>query len=1122
MKFYRWYGLLLLSCWFLHVSANSKPREKKGTGHPYATHSILSSGTWYKLAVTQQGIYKIDLPLLNSMGITASSLKNAGIRLYGTGGQMLPEDNSSPRPDDLPEVALLPGDDYLLFYAPGPHSWSYQGGMYSHTFNLYSDTAWYFLTVNPGAAGKTITMDNSEPAAGVTVNTFDYHNFYETDSLNLLQSGKEWWGTLFNNLQTSRSISFTLPAPPTGLKVSARVAARSSGNSSFSVLVNGTGAGTLNLDPVTGNIFEAFATTANGTFTTGPVNSTNIPVSLSFSPGAGDAQGWLGYLELQARCPLQLPAGEPLFFRDGTTVANGQTALYQLSGNAGMVWDITDPNTPVQLKTHTITGGLAFSRNCSSLHEYVAMNSNGLLSPRYAGTVANQDLHGISGANMLIITTTALSGSASRLAAWHESRDGLSVQVVTVDQIYNEFGSGSANPTAVKDFIKMCYDKGGLKSVLLFGDASYDYKHRIPNNTNLVPTWQSAISTDPLNAYPSDDFFGFLEDGADINNSGLQNLLNVGVGRLPVQNEAQADAVVDKIIHYGQPSAFGAWQQHITFVADDGDDNLHLQDAESMSEIAAQQWPAGRINKIYIDAWPKVSDAGGSRSPAVNDAIAEDIFNGTLIWNYTGHGNYSRLAEEVIMDQTSLNTWKNGSKLPLFITATCDFAAFDNPTYTSLGEQVLLQADGGGIALMTTTRDVFAASNKVLNANFLQSLLTMEPDGRMPTLGQAAMGGKNLTYASSSDVANNRKFQLLGDPALTLAFPRDKILTDSLQGNSLQALGTYTLYGHIAGAGGQPLDGYNGTVYTTVYDKPIQLFTRGNDAGSTPAPFYLQQNILYKGQQSVQNGKFTCTFVVPADISYQSGAGSISYYASDGTTAAGGVDPGVQVGGTYPDAGTDNQGPQIKAYLDNTSFRDGDMTGENPVLLLHLQDEHGINTTGYGIGHDLVATLDNNVNQYYILNNFFVADLNSYQTGTVAFPLYGLSGGKHTLNVKAWDTYNNSDTTLLHFKVVHSSELSIENVSCFPNPFHDQTSFSFVNNQEGQQLDLTIKIFTMNGKQIKIIRNTINASGGRYLGANWDGTSDAGSKMPPGIYIYSIMVKESGKISVLGGKVILL
>jgi hypothetical protein len=1099
---------------------------KDGRGGPYAAHSVLAAGNWYKLAVTKEGIYKIDKTLLARMGISTGI---ASIRLYGTGGRMLAESNAVVRYDDLPEIALKEEGDDLLFYAPGPHSWQYQTGNFIHTNHLYADTAWYFVLAG-STAGKRIAQDNTTPASNVTVNTFDYHAFYENDSINFLNSGKQWWGTVFNSARPLRNIDFTLPVTPASLKLGVRVAARSTGNSLFAVSANGTNTGTLNLPAISGNIFEAFAAVATSYFTPTPTGKT-VPVSLQFTPGNNGAQGWLDYITLQARCPLLQPAAEPLFFRDAASVKAGQTALFTLenAGSQTIIWDVTDPLQPVEIKTRLTGSSLSFSRDCASLHEYVALGGQGYLQPVAGGAVANQDLHAISGTDMLIITTPALQTAANRLAAWHHSHDGLKTTVVMVADIYNEFASGTPDPVAIRDFVKMCYDRGGLQYLLLFGDASYDYKNRIPNNTNLVPTWQSTISTDPIYAYPSDDFFGFLDDVADINDNSRPNLLNIAIGRLPVQKASEADIVVNKIIGYNVPGNFGRWQQHITFVADDVDDNLHLQDAESMSAIVASQWPAGKVNKIYLDAYPKMADAGGSRYPAVNTAIAEDIYAGTLIWNYTGHGSYSRLAEEVILEESSLSTWKNGGKLPLFITATCDFAPFDNPAYTSLGEKVLLQENGGGIALMTTTRAVFSASNKVMNANYLQKLLTPAADGRMPTLGQAGMQAKNLTYSTYADIPNNRKFQLLGDPALTLAFPQYHVVTDSINGqvpgvvsDTLKAMGQYTIKGHVEDEQGNRQEDYNGTLSTTLYDKPVLQYTRGNDKGSSRTGFYQEQHVLYRGQQTIQHGQFSCTFVVPADIDYLSGAGAISFYGANSTVSAGGSFSGIQIGGTADNIERDEHGPVIKAYLDNVYFRNGGMTGENPVLLVHLQDGQGINTSGYGIGHDLVATLDNDPNQYYILNNFFEAVTDSYQEGMVRFPMYGVAEGAHTLTIKAWDTHNNSGTATLQFRVVKSAQLITGVASCYPNPFHEQTTFTFEHNQQDQNLDVTIKIFTVMGQQIKTIHHAIIHSGSRYVGAPWNGTNDSGASMSPGVYIYSILITANGKTKILGGKVILL
>ncbi|KAA2245572.1 type IX secretion system sortase PorU [Chitinophaga agrisoli] len=1110
----------------------------------YAPHSVLASGTWYKLAITQPGIYKITVSQLNDMGINTQALAAGAVRLFGRGGQPLPEDNSISRPDDLPQIALqaadggdglLNGDDYLLFYAPGPHSWTYAAATrtYTHQYNIYSDTAWYFLNI--GQNGLRIATDNAPPPTPTAdINAFDYRAFYEKDSVNLVNSGKQWWGPVFSNAPggtLSGSVNFNLPSAPSGaVQLRARAAARSSG-SNFNISVNQTAAGSLYLLPVSGNIFEAFATAAIGNYTVNNIASPQVQVNLQYSGGNGD-QGWLDYLELQARCALALPAQEPLFFRDGASVAPGAVGRFTIdnTGAATQVWDITVAGAPVNIPAQHSGTRLQFVRPAATLREYVAFNPAQLPQPAYTGQVANQDLHAATAADMIIITTPALQSAAARLAAYHTAHDQLQVTVALTQQIYNEFAAGSPDPTAIRDFVKMYYDKAGgagPRYLLLFGDASYDYRNRVPNNTNLVPTWQSDASLDFINAYPSDDFYGFLDDGENITDISARNLLDLGIGRLPAQTPAQAQQVVDKIIGYHNPANFGAWRNRFTFVADDGDDNLHLQDAEAVSDTAGVTWPQGIIDKIYLDAYPKESGAGGARYPQVNSEIQRQMNNGNLVWNYTGHGSYSRLAEEVVVDNTSIQGWDNAQRLPLMITATCDFAPFDNPGYTSLGEQLLLQAAGGAIGLMTTTRAVFAYSNRVMNTNYFSTAFTPLAGGRMPSLGEAAMLAKNLTYNNLSDVANNRKFQLLGDPALTLAFPRYRVVTDTINGkdvkltaDTLKALGRYTVSGHIADEQGAPLHDFNGTLEVTVYDKPLTQRTRGNDAGSEPASYSLQQQVLFRGQQSVRNGRFSVTFVVPKDIDYKPGAGKISYYAASEDADAGGYFDGYQVGGTAANPPLDTTGPQIQAFMDTELFRNGGPTGTDPVLLVNLRDSSGINTSGYGIGHDMVAVLDT-ASQYFILNDFYTAALDDYRKGSIRFPFYNLAEGPHTLYIKAWDTYNNSSTATLQFVVTGSSTLDIPEVGNYPNPFHDQTRFFFTHNQQGEELQVTLQVFTVTGQLVKTKQETIKASGNRYDGMLWDGAAGSGAKVPPGIYIYRLTVSTKQKTKISGGKLIL-
>lgn len=1082
----------------------------------YADKSILSTGSWYKLAVKEAGIYKIDAAMLGTMGI--SNAPSANIRLYGNGGRMLHEDNASPRPDDLTENAifisdggdgLLNGSDYLLFYAPGPHTWQKTTEGYQHTYNLYTDSACYFLNISPG--GLRIQTDNQPLTPNTTVNSYDFRAFYEKDLYNILSSGKNWVGEEMNTSVPDRNYSFTLPAGLTDTYIRFRGIARSTGSSRFDVTVN---ASTQSFfpSPVSGNIFEEYATIANGWFAV--TNPAAITIKYT---GTGSSRGWLDFLEVQGRAPLTMPAQGALLFRDAPSTGRIANFTVANANAQTQIWNVTDAFRPRILHT-TLTGNsLQFNADCTTLQEFAAFTPAGLPAPQYIGPVANQNLHGSGAADMLIITGKGLEAEAARLAAFHSDQR---VQVIPVDAIYNEFASGNADPTAIRDCIKMYRDKHGLRYVLLFGRASFDYKNRLPNNTNLVPTWESESSFHGITSYMSDDYFGFLDDGDNIGNNGQINLLDVAIGRIPVRNAAEAKVVVDKIIHYQTPQTFGAWRNEMTFVADDEDGNLHLDDAETISRIIEQEQPEYNVGKIYLDAFPQVASSGGSRYPAVNEAINNRINSGTLVWNYTGHGSSSRLAEEAVLDENSLAAWKNADHLPLIVTATCDFAPFDNPVFNSLGEQLVMMPQGGAIGLMTTTRAVFAASNLVLNANYFR--LAFQPG---TTLGEGAMRAKNDTYAGQGDVINNRKFHLLGDPALPLAYPQLRVYTDSINGlpltgtDTLKALGKYTIKGSVRNSAGAVQENYNGTIMTTVFDKPGGRNTRGNDPGSNAIIYRQQDRVLFKGTQQVMQGRFSCTFVVPKDILQTAGNGKISYYTQNETVDGGGAYHQLAVNGTA-DAPADNEGPEIKAWMNDLNFREGGITSEDPVLLVHLADENGINATGNGIGHDITAILDDS-SRFYNMNAYFTATQDEYKEGSIRFPLAGLSAGEHTLTIRAWDTYNNSSTIRIKFRVVPKATLAVENLYNYPNPFRSGTYFVFTHNQQDVDLDVVIRIFTRAGELVRTIRSTIIPRNGRYDGVPWDGTSGSGAKLNPGVYFYQVTVTDKmSKEKVFGGKAI--
>jgi len=1116
----------------------------------YAANSVLSTGNWFKIGVKQEGIYKIDIPFLNSLGINTANLPSASIRLFGNGGGMLDENNAVARQDDLFENAIevvdggdgiLNGNDYFLFYAAGPNHWIKDSinQRFSHQKNLYSDTSYYYISV--GGTGKRIQTKTISSATNISVSSFNERYFYENDLINLLNSGKEWYGEEFSSINgntNSRSftVDFTGLMASQPLVLSTRLVGRSvAAASSFAVSVNNQAVQTVSIPAVSGYFLDAYA---NAVAQQNIFSAMQPPliVQFNFNAGVSGAQGWLDWFELHGRKTLAMNNQSQIFFRDWSSVANNTIAAFNINNTtaATEVWEITNPLQPEKMNASFINNQTVFKNDAARLREYTAFNNANFLAPILIGKVDNQNLHQSTKADLIIITHPSLLSEANRLAAFHVQHDGYAVQVATTDKIFNEFSSGIPDPTALRDFVKMYYDKAGTDStlhpkyLLLFGAASYDYKNRINNNTNLVASYETANSTDPLTTHVSDDFFGLLDDGDDVNAISPPGLLDIGIGRLPARNLKEAKTMVDKIIHYNAASSLGPWRNQMIFTADDKDADLHLNDAEFISGDATAANPLFNQSKIYLDAYKMVSGSGGSRYPDVNAAIVNQVFDGSLIFNYTGHGGYQQLSASAVLTNTELQQFNNPNKLPLFITATCDFAPFDDPSKNSLGGSLLYDDSIGAIALMTTTRVVFAASNRVLNDNYLKIALQPDANGKYLSLGEAVKRTKNYTYQTSGDVYNNRKFVLLGDPAMKLAYPEWKLQLTTINGqnisgnDTLKALNKFVFAGKLTDAAGNFKNDFNGTLSTIVYDKAQMVSTLGNDPASPVTQFSTQTNVLYKGVSTVQNGLFNFTFIVPKDISYQTGRGRLSLYADNGIQDANGMSNSFFIGGAGSIISADTAGPVIHPFMNDTNFKNGGLTDENPLLLIQLFDSSGINTVGTGIGHDITAVVDGDEKNSIVLNSFYSAVADSYQQGQVLYQLSNLAEGKHSIKIKAWDVADNSGTAVIEFTVVKKNKLQIQNLFNYPNPFQNNTTFSFEHNQPGIDLNVTIDIFSMNGLRVDQIKKGLNSSGNRVVSIQWNGCSENGRKMQGAMYIYRIIVTSINGVATATQKLILL
>jgi len=1094
------------------------------------TESVLNSGNWVRIGVTSTGIHKLSATQLQGLGLS-SGIDPRTIKLYGNGGAALPERNNVYYPDDLIENAIyIEGEndgiindgDFLLFYAEGSISWDYDASnqVFRHNKNLYSDTAWYFVTISPGFGKRIENQAQSTNNVASVVTTFSDYAVIENDEENFIKSGRKWYGNRMESGVNSHSFNLSFPNCTAGPhKLTSVLASRSSSSTNFSITANGQSF----IQVINGlnsfDYLDAFARENQTTFdVSGNLSSLNINVSRP----SGSGSAWIDYLRVNVTRNL-IMSGNQTAFRNPFVVEAGRAVEYQLSNSNSntFIWEITNPYD-IKRQLADLNGStLVFRANVDSLREFVAFQRDAnFATPVAVKPVTNQNLHGLAQVDLVIVVPPFLSSYANQLADLHRTYDNMSVAVVSPQQIYNEFSSGSQDISAIRNFMRMFYERAQSpaelpKHLLLFGDGSYDYKYRLNNNTNLIPTYQSVESINPIGSFCSDDFFGFLDptEGANIQSVGA-GLMDIGVGRFPISTAAEADGIVKKIAHYmTSEDCMKDWRNLITFVTDDEDSNTHLNQAENVSEIIHENYPVYNIDKIYLDAFQQQTGAGGQRYPEVNTAINNRIERGTLMINYAGHGGEESLALERVITIDEIQNWESIDNLTLFMTATCEFSRFDNPDFTSAGEYAINSPIGGAIGLFTTLRLTFSSSNEALNRNVMNVIFTEEgEDNENLRLGEILRRGKNATGSSF----NNRSFALLGDPALRLAFPRWDVYTTKINGNpvgtvndTIGALDLVTIEGIVTDHDNNILENFNGVVTPTVFDKPATYYTLGNDPGSFVAPFQMQRNVIFRGPATVTNGKFSFSFVVPQDIQFSYGLGKISYYAKKNNSLedAHGYTDEVIIGGFSDNPTTDDEGPSIKLYMNNTQFVDGGITDENPVFLAYCEDDIGINTVGTGIGHDITAILDGNTSNPIVLNDFFEAELDNFRKGVVTYPFRNLAEGEHTIVFKVWDVANNSATASIRFVVKKAEDISLAHVLNYPNPFTTHTEFYFEHNQPGVPVDVDIQIFTISGKVVTTLQATQMSNGYRSEPIVWNGLDEFGDRLGRGVYVYKLKVR---------------
>lgn len=1024
--------------------------------HVYAAYSMLQSGHWVKVRVSETGICRMTYDELADAG-----LKPADVRVYGYGGEMLSQNFQKRKIDDLPCVPIymekgsdgvFNSGDYILFYAAANFSWQYNGTRFAHTRNPYSDYGYYFLSDDAGEQKLLETRAAIDGTGATEVKTYWNYMLHEEDRVNLLDAsngivggGREFYG---ENISPGTTQSFAFPmenvVAGSEMRCVVDVATTLSSITTQYVVQIGSAQQVISVNGISPSDFYTMAQTGTCNTTFAPVGTGKQDVAIRFQSSLGSSVGYLNYIELTAECQLAM-VGSAMPFRSPVNYGSTTPVKYVLTGASAstQIWNVTDKDS-IYLMPASVSGStLTFvGSNMKAVQEYVAVNpkGSGWKSATVVGTVANQDLHKLQDIDFVIISPKELLTEANRLAKAHEKNEGITTAVVTDEEIYNEFSSGTPDATAYRWLMKMLYDRGvgaihKPAHLLLFGDGTFDNRKLLPNSgPATLLTYQTRNSTVETKAFATDDYFTYMD-----NNEGeveVTSTMDLGVGRLPISTPDEAKTVVDKLIAYMDNTHYGKWKQQLLFIADDGDNGLHTTTAEAGAELVRKKNPNFVVNKVYLDAYQQETTASGESYPLAKNRVENLLNNGMLFLDYSGHGGYNAITNESLMDLHSIKELANPNH-GFWAFFTCSFAHFDAGKRCA-AEEAVLNPNGGAIGVYSADRTVYANNNTQLNRNFCDTLFGHKNSFRYEmTLGQSNRMAKNRNGISDE---NKLPYVLLADPAMKMAYPTQYNIVTTSCSDTIRALTIHTVKGQVIDEGLTLMDWFNGKVQVTVYDKLQVLTTRDNDQKDPSKQVLLSYNdypnVLFSSEVDVKDGKFEFTFMAPKDIRYNYGNGRIVYYAYDAENGAEAVGhyEDLIIGGSSTVAVVDTIGPDIELYLNSPSFKDGGETHEHPHFFADVYDENGINTAGSGIGHDLMLVVDNKPQWTYVLNEYFTNKNGDYRSGQVSYKMPEMESGAHTLTFRAWDLFNNSSTKSLNFTVVKDMDMSIYSVTTYPNP----------------------------------------------------------------------------------------
>ena len=1086
----------------------------------HAQSSVLASGKWVKISVPESGAYKITKSQLQQWGFNNAS----EVRVHGYGGNRIADRlNASTYIDDLPVVQTITTDDGgVIFYGVGPEKWTESSGEVSYDSNIYTREGYYFVTQNAETEVPALRTQGPLTSIGNPSNEYKHRIHYETESYSPGEAGYLLVGENFKS-QSERKFTFDTPdcVDTDSVYIKIGIVSKTFVTVPVEIHVNGQKLPTTSANNLTTVTNSAYLHGAYNTISKSmKYDASKLELTIKVNNATSTQNVWLDYINVSYKRKLSLPTGNYLKFW------GSQPDLKLTTSDTDVkIWDVTDPLKITELTTMAADGSVAWSNDYTGVRTYVAFTKNATIpAPTFVSTVANQNIHGMDTPDMVIFTLPEYLTQAERIASLHEnSQYPLNVAVLNVDAVYNEFASGMADVSALRKCLKMFYDRSATSEntigyALLLGRSTYDNRHYTSQFSsagayNTIPYWIGGLLSQQLSdntAYGTDDFIAMLEDGSGTN-LGIDKLC-VAVGRIPVTSASEAKNYVDKLYQYVNEAQTGTWKNSFLFLADDGDNGVHLNQTERMiSEMKDVPGQQNFVTKVYVDAY----DIIGGVCQGGRNELYRMLTDGVMWWNYSGHANNHSWTGEGILTYTDINNLYL-RKVPIVMAATCDFLRWDSNTLSG-GEIMFHERNGGAIAMISATRPVYIADNGLFTSAMGRAIATRDSEGRLGRLGDIYRTAKNNILTDSenpthSNNPNRLRYVLMGDPAMLLPTPNNTIKIESIGGTPLtqenqvtiKALEQTEISGSIYSPSGEAITDFDGTININIYDAERSMVTKGERDENVKISFQQHGNLLFSGSAIVTGGKFTIKVSMPGEVSDNFLPALINSYAcsTDKTKEAVGINSEFYVYGYDETVEPDNVPPVIESIvLNHETFNDGDIVNPSPMVLATVSDNVGINLSGAGVGHQMTITLDGK-NTYTDVANYYTPSVDGSPSGEIRYPMSDLAAGSHTLTLKIWDTNANSSTAELSFKVDDNAAPTIFDIYTDVNPASTEVKFYIQHNRPDAQLTATVTVYDLLGHELWT--TTSEGMSDMFLAApiSWDLTDATGRRLPRGIYLY--------------------